>query len=350
MMSSMDAQEILAQLPERLLPWFAAHARDLPWRADREPYHVWLSEIMLQQTRVEAVKGYYTRFLAALPNIAALAAAQPDTLAKLWEGLGYYSRVRALHAAAQQIMAAHGGVFPSDYAAIRALPGVGDYTAGAIASICFDRPTPAVDGNVLRVVARLTGDMRCVDDEKTKRAHRAALAAVYPAGQCGLFTQALMELGATVCLPNGAPGCDQCPMRDLCRSADGAWKRLPVRREKKPRRREELTVFLLRCGEQTAVRRRPGTGLLAGLWEFPNVPGHLSAQEAIAQAEAWGAQPHALEQVLHRTHVFTHVEWDMRCCLLRCGATPEGFIWADAAELARAYALPTAFRMFRDIE
>ena len=345
----MDAQEILAQLPERLLPWFAAHARDLPWRADREPYHVWLSEIMLQQTRVEAVKGYYARFLAALPDVAALAAADAEALAKLWEGLGYYSRVRALHAAAQRIMAEHGGVFPSDYAAIRALPGVGDYTAGAIASICFGQPTPAVDGNVLRVAARLTGDERCVDDEATKRAVRAALAAVYPAGRCGEFTQALMELGATVCVPNGAPACELCPMRDLCRSSGGGWKALPVRREKKPRRRETLTVFLLRCGELTALRRRPDSGLLAGLWEFPNVPGHLSAQAAVAQAEAWGVQPRALEWVLHRTHVFTHVEWDMRCCLLRCGAAADGFVWADRAALEQEYALPTAFRMFRDI-
>ncbi len=349
MMETMEAQEILASAPERLLPWFAEHARPLPWRADREPYHVWLSEIMLQQTRAEAVKAYYARFLSALPGVAALAQAQPDTLTKLWEGLGYYARVRALQRAAREIMERHGGVFPSDYAAIRALPGIGDYTAGAIASICFEQPTPAVDGNVLRVAARLTGDRRCVDEASTRRAVREALAAVYPAGHCGEFTQALMELGATVCLPNGAPACSLCPMRDLCVAAGGGWKDLPVRREKKPRRRERMTVFLLRCGELTAICRRADSGLLAGLWEFPNVPDHLGPEAAVRQAEEWGVRPRELLRSLRRTHVFTHVEWDMQCWLLRCAETPDRFVWASPAALRDEYALPTAFRMFRDI-
>ena len=349
MINSTNTTELLAALPPRLLPWFGENARVLPWRADREPYHVWLSEIMLQQTRVEAVKGYYTRFLAAFPDISALAAAEPDKLAKLWEGLGYYTRVRSLQRAAQEIAERFGGVFPSDYASIRALPGIGDYTAGAIASICFEQPTPAVDGNVLRVVARLTGDRRCVDEEATKRAVRASLAAVYPAGHCGDFTQSLMELGAVVCLPNGAPDCGVCPLADVCRSRGGDWRTLPVRREKKPRRREALTVFLLRCGDQTALCKRADDGLLAGMWEFPNVPGHLSPDEAIAQAERWGVRPCAPELSLRRTHVFTHVEWDMQCYLLRCRETPDRFVWADHAALESTYALPTAFRMFRDV-
>ena len=342
----MEEHEILAALPERLLPWFAANARALPWRADRAPYHVWLSEIMLQQTRVEAVKGYYARFLRRLPDIPSLAAADGETLTKLWEGLGYYSRVRSLRKAAQAVMTQHGGIFPSDHAAIRALPGIGDYTAGAIASICFEQPTPAVDGNVLRVVSRLTGDARCVDEEATKRDVRAALAAVYPERRCGDFTQALMELGATVCLPNGAPACAVCPMRELCRSADGGWRSLPVRKAKKPRRQETLTVFLLCCGDRTAIRRRPDRGLLAGLWEFPNLPGHLSPEQVVKAAEDWGVQPRELVFSLRRSHIFTHVEWDMQCCLLRCAAAPDGFVWADRAALEGDYALPTAFRMF----
>ena len=347
----MESQEILAALPERLLPWFAENARALPWRADREPYRVWLSEIMLQQTRVEAVKGYYARFIKALPDIGSLAAAAPETLNKLWEGLGYYTRVRSLQAAARVIMSQYGGEFPRDFDAVRALPGIGDYTAGAICSICFGAPTPAVDGNVLRVVARLTGDTRCVDEEKTKRAVREALAAVYPAGRCGDFTQALMELGATVCTPNGAPACGGCPMADLCKSRDGGWRTLPVRKAKRARRREDLTVFVLRCGELTAVRKRGDAGLLAGLWEFPNVPGHLDAQAAVEQAAAWGAAPTELGAELRRTHVFTHVEWDMRCFALRCAAAPEGDLrWVTRAELEGEIALPTAFRMFRDID
>ena len=345
----MDAER-LAALPGLLLPWFAQHARALPWRSDREPYHVWLSEIMLQQTRVEAVKGYYARFLAAVPDIPALAAADPDALRKLWEGLGYYSRVRALHSAAQAIMAQYGGRFPQEFAEVRALPGIGDYTAGAICSICFDAPTPAVDGNVLRVVARCTGLRACVDEERTKREVRAALAAVYPAGRSGDFTQALMELGATVCLPNGAPACHTCPLAGRCAARDGGWRSLPVRREKKSRRREKRTVLLLRCDGMTAVRRRPEQGLLAGLWEFPNVPGHLDPAQAVALAEGWGVSPRELEREARRRHVFTHVEWDMRCFVLRCAAAPEGALhWVSREELEREIALPTAFRMFRDL-
>ena len=170
----------LKQLPSALLPWYEANKRDLPWRQDREPYHVWLSEIMLQQTRVEAVKGYYTRFLNALPTIDALATCDDELLHKLWEGLGYYSRVRNLKKAAIQIMEQHNGVFPQDYDAIRALPGIGDYTAGAICSICFNLPTPAVDGNVLRVISRLTEDATPIDLPAQKKAVQQRLSAIYP--------------------------------------------------------------------------------------------------------------------------------------------------------------------------
>ena len=334
----------LAALPALLLPWFSDHARPLPWRRDREPYHVWLSEIMLQQTRVEAVRGYYTRFLEALPDVAALAGAEEALLQKLWEGLGYYSRMRNLQRAARVILDRWGGEFPRDYADIRALPGIGDYTAGAIASICFEQPTPAVDGNVLRLIARLTGDRRSVSRESTKRAVRAALSEVYPAGRCGDFTQALMELGATVCLPNGAPDCGHCPLSGLCSAREGGWRVLPVKDEKRPRRRETLTVLLLRCEGRWALRRRPDRGLLAGLWEFPNVPGELEPQGALDLASAWGTAPLALEREMRRGHIFTHVEWDMRCYVLSCAAAPEGFTWATDRELDRDYALPTAFR------
>lgn len=185
---------MLEQLPVLLLPWFAEHRRDLPWRRDREPYHVWLSEIMLQQTRVEAVRGYYLRFLERLPDIAALASAPEDVLLKLWEGLGYYSRVRNLQKAAQCVMEQHGGEFPQELSAIRALPGIGDYTAGAIASICFEVPAAAVDGNVLRVILRLTVCADSPADVRVRRRIGEELSAVYPAGHCGDFTQALMEL------------------------------------------------------------------------------------------------------------------------------------------------------------
>ena len=345
----MDDQQILSALPALLLPWFAANKRELPWRQDREPYHVWLSEIMLQQTRVEAVRGYYTRFLAALPTVEALAAADPDRLHKLWEGLGYYSRVRNLQAAAQKIMVCHGGVFPRDYDSIRALPGVGDYTAGAIGSICFELPTPAVDGNVLRVYTRLLADARPISADATKRAVREALCAVYPAGRCGDFTQALMELGATVCVPNGAPSCAACPLSKLCRArAKDAWQQFPVKAEKKARRIERLTVFVMECDGTFAVRKRKSSGLLAGLWEYPNVSGHLDEQEALAQAETWGVRPRNLIKQLVRTHIFTHVQWEMRCYYLDCGERSPQFVWADRAALETQIALPTAFGMFRE--
>ncbi len=337
----------MEQLPGLLTAWYRQHARELPWRRDREPYHVWLSEIMLQQTRVEAVRGYYTRFLAEIPTIAALAAASPDQLNKLWEGLGYYTRVRNLQKAAQVVMERHGGVFPGTMDEIRALPGIGPYTAGAIGSICFGLPEPAVDGNVLRVMTRLLDDSAPIDQPATKKRLTALLRDIYPHDDPGTFTQSLMELGATVCVPNGAPLCGQCPVRTLCRArAAGHPTALPVKAGRKPRRIEEKTVFYLTCSGRLAVRRRPEQGLLAGLWELPNVPGHLPPQEAVRQAEAWGLHPEQLEKQLTRTHIFTHVEWRMICYVIRCGATPDAFIWADAAALQQAIALPTAFRMF----
>ena len=344
----MTAADRAAALPGALLPWFRENARELPWRADRAPYHVWLSEIMLQQTRVEAVRGYYARFLAALPDIRSLADAPPDLLMKLWEGLGYYSRVRNLQAAARCVMAEHGGVFPSDYAAIRALPGIGDYTAGAIASICFEQPTPAVDGNVLRVWTRLNLDDRPPASPALRRDVREALAAVYPAGQCGAFTQSLMELGATVCVPNGAPDCARCPCADVCLSRDGAWRDYPVRAEKKPRRREARTLLLLRCGERIAVEKRPPHGLLAGLWQLPNAEGHLAPEDAVRTAADWGAEPADLLCERRHTHIFTHIEWDMICYELRCRAESLRFRWASPAELETDVALPTAFRWALD--
>ena len=330
-----------------LLGWYERNKRDLPWRRDREPYHVWLSEIMLQQTRVEAVKGYYARFLAELPDIPSLAACDPDRLHKLWEGLGYYSRVRNLQKAAQQIVSDYGGAFPTDYDKIRALPGIGDYTAGAICSICFGQPTPAVDGNVLRVVSRLTADERPVTQPAVKKDYTAALAEIYPAGQCAEATQALMELGATVCAPNGAPHCDLCPVAAFCQSREGErWRTIPVKDAKKPRRAEQKTVFLLTCGDRTAVRKRPATGLLAGLWELPNVDGFLEPQPALELLETWGLRPTELKKQLEKQHIFTHITWQLRCYYVEVSAPDGGLTWVDAARFDRDISLPTAFRQF----
>jgi len=338
-------ESIFSQLPALLLPWYKVNRRDLPWRQDREPYHVWLSEIMLQQTRVEAVKSYYTRFLTQLPTIDALAAAPQEQLNKLWEGLGYYSRVRNLQKAAIQIQERHRGEFPRQYDDIRALAGIGDYTAGAVGSICFELPTPAVDGNVLRVCSRVTADPTPIDKPQTKKELTAKLAAVYPEGRCGDFTQALMELGATVCVPNGAPQCQSCPLREICLAhQQGIETALPVKSGKKPRRVEEMTVFLLHCGDQYALCKRPDTGLLAGLWEFPHVSGKLELPQALAQLEAWGIVPEEIERSAEKTHIFTHVQWEMRGWYIRCRGQGGSFQWNTPAK----YALPTAFRIFLD--
>lgn len=337
----------MERLPELLLPWFAENRRDLPWRTDREPYHVWLSEIMLQQTRVEAVRDYYLRFLRELPDIPSLAAAHEDRLLKLWEGLGYYSRVRNLQKAAQKIMA-DGGVFPTQYVAIRALPGIGDYTAGAIASICFEQPTPAVDGNVLRVLSRYLASDAPITDARVKRHCAALLETVYPVGHCGDFTQALMELGATVCVPNGAPHCERCPLAAFCAARRaGTQLRFPVKEAKRPRRVEERTVFILRCGDKLAVCKRPPRGLLAGLWQLPDTVGALETQQAVALAESWGVRPLRVEKTVRRTHIFTHVQWNMTGCYLLCGEEAK-FVWVTPEELSASIGLPTAYRQFLD--
>ena len=334
----------LKELPGLLLPWYEQHKRDLPWRQDREPYRVWLSEIMLQQTRVEAVKGYYARFLAALPTVEALAACDEALLLKLWEGLGYYNRARNLQKAAK-IVAETG--FPDTYEGLLALPGVGEYTAGAVASICFDRPVAAVDGNVLRVLSRYLADSRPITEQAVKKAVKADLEAVYPQEAPGAFTQALMELGATVCVPNGAPKCEACPLSASCRAfLEQTTDRFPVKPQKNRRKIEERTVFLLRCGDKLALEKRPARGLLAGLWQLPNVEGALSAEQAVRQAAAWGCEPHDLLSQRHKKHIFTHITWEMEGFTVTCGREDERFVWATPVQLEKEYALPTAFRQF----
>ena len=301
------AKTIDSRLPEAILPWYDANKRELPWRQDRQPYHVWLSEIMLQQTRVEAVKGYYARFLEKLPNIRALAECDDETLHKLWEGLGYYSRVRNLKKAAREIMEKYGGIFPENHSQVLGLPGIGDYTAGAICSICFNRPTPAVDGNVLRVVSRLTDDPTPIDQPAFKKEVTNALAAVYPA-RAGDFTQALMELGATLCGPNRKPDCESCPCREFCLGhKNGTAEGLPVKSPKKQRRVEEKTLFILSCDGRYALTKRREEGLLAGLWQFPDVAGKLELSEALLKVEEMGLKTKEIYRQVEKKHIFTHI-------------------------------------------
>ena len=342
----MENNNQFSALPDALLPWYYQVKRDLPWRQDREPYHIWLSEIMLQQTRVEAVKGYYVRFLAQLPTIEALAHCDDERLHKLWEGLGYYSRVRNLKKAAQVVMEHYGGVFPRDYDQVLALPGIGAYTAGAICSIAFHQPTPAVDGNVLRVVSRLTDDPSPIDLPATKQRVTQSLAAIYPR-EAGDFTQALMELGATVCGPNRKPDCGQCPCTGFCLGYQrGTAEGLPRKSPKREKRQEEKTVFILRCDGKYALEKRPGKGLLAGLWQFPNVPGQLCTEEALHQLAAMGLSVKEPLREVQRKHIFTHIQWNMKGIYLETVNTSPQFTWLTKEEIQAQAALPTAFRLF----
>lgn len=342
-------EQVLIAMFEALIPWYEAHKRELPWRQDKEPYHVWLSEIMLQQTRVEAVKEYYRRFLTTLPTIADLAEAPEEQILKLWEGLGYYNRVRNLQKAAQTICADYAGVFPSEYAQIRSLSGIGDYTAGAIASICFAAPTPAVDGNVLRVYSRLLADDANIDLQTTKKRITRKLQEMYPRKNPGIATQALMELGATVCVPNGAPRCDVCPVAEICQARkQDTWRNLPVRSEKKKRKIVDKTVFILLTEDTVALHKRSASGLLAGMWEFPNVDAKLDKQEAVTQVTGWQTEPADLLMQTSYTHIFSHVEWHMTAYYIRCRKTNKKWKWVTKESLDETYALPSAFRPFRE--
>lgn len=340
--------ELYKALPKLLLPWYAENARDLPWRRNQDPYRVWVSEIMLQQTRVEAVIGYYDRFMRAFPTVQALAEAEEAQVLKLWEGLGYYSRARNLQKTAGLLVQEHDGVFPDTAEALRKLPGIGAYTAGAIASICFERPSAAVDGNVLRIMTRITAEESPIDWNATKQGIGARLEEVYPQGRCGDFTQALMELGACVCTPK-SPKCAECPVGAICVARQrNTVENYPVKLPKAAKRVEERTVFLLRCGEKYAICRREEKGLLAGLWQFPNCSGALSPELAVQWVGDAGAEPAGLIKEVHRTHIFTHIRWEMTGYLLECRKPCAGFTWADRNELENVHMLPTAFRMFLD--
>lgn len=347
----MPEREQLKTLLPIIAAFFGKEGRPLPWRADRDPYHVWLSEIMLQQTRVEAVIPYYERFLSLFPSVRHLAEAEDELLYKAWEGLGYYSRARNLKKAALAVKEA--GAFPTTYEGLLALKGVGEYTAGAIASICYGHPVPAVDGNVLRIFARLYAVNEPITPSFKRRATEA-LAAVYPAGEdAGRVTQGFMEIGQRFCLPNGAPKCDACPLRPYCRvGKEGGYERIPQRAVKKARKIEKRTVLLLlseeKDGPRFALSKRPDEGLLAGLWEFPSVEGHLSDTEAFSAARRMGFTPLGAVASVSATHIFTHVEWHMESYLIPIAPpTPEGFVLASSAEMTERFPIASAFRAFK---
>ena len=343
-----EAQRIESALPA-IIAWYAENRRMLPWRENPTPYHIWISETMLQQTRIEAVIPYYKRFLLELPDIAALSAVPEDRLLKLWEGLGYYSRAKNLKRAAVTVTEQYGGALPCKASELKKLPGVGDYTAAAIVSIAFGEPEPAVDGNVLRVVMRLLARGDDIADPRVRKDIASLLRRFYPTGQdASLLTEGLMELGEVICLPNGTPLCAQCPLCSLCLAHEsGREADYPVRSARKERRVEEKTVLLLQCGNRFAVRKRPGKGLLAGLWEFPNLAGTLDAASARQAAEAMGISVRNIMPCGDAKHIFTHVEWQMTGYLVSCAQAAERFLWLTPEEIDAAYPVPTAFRAWQ---
>ena len=343
--------ENLKLMAEPLVKWYREQKRDLPWRVDVTAYKVWVSEIMLQQTRVEAVKPYYARFLEVFPTIADLANAKEDVLLKMWEGLGYYNRVRNMQKAAQQVMIEYGGEFPGTYEEIRSLTGIGNYTAGAISSFAFGIPKPAVDGNVLRVISRLTASYEDIMKASTRERVEEELEELIPAGAASDFNQGLIELGAIVCVPNGAPKCEECPLAHLCRAHEkGIELELPVKSKAKERRIEKKTVFVFQDGDHVAIKKRPAKGLLAGLYELPNVEGHLTGDEALAYCKQIGLSPLRIQKLEDGKHIFSHVEWQMIGYRIRVDelekSCREKMLFIHPEEIQAEYPIPAAFETY----
>jgi A/G-specific adenine glycosylase len=346
-----------------LIAWYRKAKRDLPWRKTGEAYDVWVSEIMLQQTRVEAVKPYYLNFMSKYPTVSDLASAKEEDLNRIWEGLGYYSRVRNMHKAAKEVEASFGGLFPVTFDALITLPGIGEYTAGAVSSIAGGENVPAVDGNVLRVYSRVEALKDSVSEASVVKEIRKSLQNVMDkakkeddAFSPGDFNSAMMELGATVCLPKGAPKCEECPFSKVCKAKkEGKCEEYPVKTAKLKRKVEQKTIFILHSLEGIGLHKRPDKGLLAGLYEFPSVPGHLSRKEALEYIKSLGYHPLKCKRIEDAKHIFSHVEWQMRGYFAELDAItdpakhdPENeVVFVTAEERKSAYALPSAFSAYK---
>lgn len=337
-------------MPDRIAPllltWYDRHARVLPWRGIHDPYRTWVSETMLQQTRVETVLGYYARFLERFPTVADLAAVPEDDVLKMWEGLGYYSRARNLHKGAQQVMAEYGGVIPSNVEQLRKISGIGPYTAGAIASIAFDQPVPAVDGNVIRVVSRLRGIRENVGIPSVRRALEGEAASLVPQDRPGDFNQALMDLGATICTP-GTPACEKCPLQGECDAfSAGDAEELPILPRKNPPKVIDYTVCLIFSGNRVLMRQRT-EAMLRGLWVFPMAEGKLTLRQVPAAVKKLTKLAvKDVQSAGEARHVFTHQIWQMQLCTMTVPAdaqAPAGYSFIPVGEMENL-AIPTAVK------
>ncbi len=340
-----NREEKIEKVIKPLLSWFQKNKRILPWREDKNPYHVWISEIMLQQTRIEAVKEYYARFMKELPDVKSLATISEEKLLKLWEGLGYYSRAKNLKKAAMMIESDYGGEMPHHFEELRKLPGIGDYTAGAISSICFNEKVTAVDGNVLRVISRIIGSKKDVLLPETKKEVEQMLLKVIPSAS-GDFNEGLMELGETICVPNGEPLCEKCPLRKSCFACENHMaSELPVRIKKVKRKQVEKTVFLFITKEgKVAIEKREEKGLLSGMYQFPNVDAFLDEKAIKENAKKWNLKVNQIAFLKDAKHVFTHIDWYMKGFKVLVEAENEKYLWVSMEELKEKYALPTAFQ------
>lgn len=342
---------MLNEIVKPLLEWYDGNKRELPWRDKNNAYYTWVSEIMLQQTRVEAVKPYFARFIHELPDVQALAECPEEKLLKLWEGLGYYNRVRNMQKAAVEVCEQYEGVLPASYEQLLGLKGIGSYTAGAIASIAYGIPVPAVDGNVLRVISRITENREDIMKQSVRKQMEQELACVMPKDRAGDFNQALMELGAVVCVPNGPAKCEICPASLYCRARkNGTVSELPVKAPKKERTVEKRTVLLIQDGRRTAIKKRPNKGLLAGLFELPNEKGHLSPEEAVALVKKMELDPLRIEVLEPAKHIFSHIEWRMICYRIRVSSLEnpkdKSLIFVDKKQSEEQYAIPSAFSAY----
>lgn len=342
---------MLNEIVQPLTEWYRENKRILPWRDQNNAYYTWVSEIMLQQTRVEAVKPYFARFVEALPDVQALADCPEETLLKLWEGLGYYNRVRNMQLAAKEVVHEYEGRLPESYEKLLELKGIGNYTAGAIASIAYGIPVPAVDGNVLRVISRITEDRQDIMKQSVRRQMEETLQEIMPKDCPGDFNQALMELGAVVCVPNGPARCEDCPVAFGCQAhLHGTTEELPVKAPKKKRILESRTVLVIQDGDKTAIKKRPDSGLLAGLYELPNTEGHISRNEALEYVKQMHLEPLYIEELPQAKHIFSHIEWRMIGYRIRVASLEAGqdlpFIFAGRKQSEKQYAIPSAFRAY----
>lgn len=338
-------EQNIQQIIIPLLNWYEENKRKLPWREEiPNPYHVWLSEIMLQQTRIEAVKKYYERFLMQLPTIEDLAKVKEEELLKLWEGLGYYNRARNLKKAAIMIVEKYNGEMPKKWEDLQTLPGIGEYTSGAIGSICFNLRVPAVDGNVLRVISRVIGSKENVLLPETKKKITKLLHDNMPE-EAGKWNESLMELGEIICLPNGEPLCNKCPIQSTCKAfQQKEVKQIPVRIKEQKRKIEEKTVFIFQCEDKVAIQKRTSKGILAGMYEFPHVEGKKNEQEIISILKEWKIREFTLKEKHHDKHIFTHKQWNMVAYYIEVKEKNANWIWATKKELEEKYAMPTAFK------